>query len=93
MHAGGVDDFGAVRLDVGADGGDLVALDQDVAGREIGDIAIHRDDGAALEEGAAFVLRAHGRILPDAISAGSAARPLSLMARLELSAVMSDVDD
>ena len=34
----GVDDFGVVGLDVGADGNDAVALDEDVAGLQVRDI-------------------------------------------------------
>ena len=52
--AGGVDDFGVVGHEIRPDGDDAVALDEDVADREIGNFLIHRDDGAALEEGAAF---------------------------------------
>ena len=55
MLAGGVDHLGAIGLDVRADGHDAVAFDQDVAGSEIGNLGIHRDDGAALEEGACGV--------------------------------------
>jgi hypothetical protein len=56
----GVYDFGLAGWDVDADGDDTRALDKDVAGRQIRDIAIHRDDDASFEEGAAPVLRAHG---------------------------------
>ena len=41
-----VDDLG-IRLDVGSDLHDLVALDQDVAFRQVTNIRIHRDDGTA----------------------------------------------
>src|SRR5438132_1412951 len=43
---GDVDDLG-VRLDVGGDLHDLVALDQDVAFRQVTNIRIHRDHGTA----------------------------------------------
>ena len=55
----GVDEFGVVGLDVGAYGDDMLALNQDVAGREVGDVAIHRHNHAPLEEGAVRVMRAH----------------------------------
>src|SRR5437762_239735 len=43
---GDVHDQG-IRLDVGGDLHDLVALDQDVAFRQVTNIRIHRDDGTA----------------------------------------------
>ena len=38
----GVDDFGVVGFDVGADANDAVALHEDVAGLQVRDIGIHR---------------------------------------------------
>jgi hypothetical protein len=57
--AGGVDHLGVVHQEVRADRRDAVAVDQNVAGCEIGNSRVHRDDGAALEEGAAVLLCAH----------------------------------
>jgi len=57
--AGGVDHLSAIHLEVHADRGDPAVVDQHVAGREIGDLGVHRDDGAALEEGTAVVRLAH----------------------------------
>ena len=57
-----VDDFGAVRLDVRADRSDPVSFHKHIAGNEIWDRSIHRDDGAALEEGDGSVLGFHGRL-------------------------------
>jgi len=60
--SGGIDDFGVIGLQVGADGHDAVALDQDVAGCEIGNVGVHRDDGAALKKDGACSAR-HGELL------------------------------
>ena len=46
---GAVDDLG-VGVDVRLDGGDLVVLDQDVAGGQVPDVRVHRQDGAAPDE-------------------------------------------
>jgi hypothetical protein len=53
--ARGVNDLGAIGPDVRLDGHDAIAFDEDIAGNEIGDLGIHRYDGAALEEGACGV--------------------------------------
>ena len=59
MLAGGIDHFGAVRLEAGTDCGDAIVFDQHVASSEIGHIGIHRDDGAAFEDSAGILLRVH----------------------------------
>jgi hypothetical protein len=71
---------------LGAHGDDALALDEDVVGREVRDIALHHRYDASLEERAASVLR-RVDVFPDAISAAS---PLSIIAIVELSAFMSD---
>jgi len=48
----GINHLGTSRCDVRLDGRDAIAFDEDIPGDEIGDIGIHRYDGAALEEGA-----------------------------------------
>ncbi len=49
--AGRVDHLSAIRLEVHADRCDPAAVNQHVARREIGNVGVHRYDGAALEEG------------------------------------------
>ena len=78
----GVDHLGALCLDVGAE--------VNIADREVGDDSIHRDDGAAFEQGAGIDLRAHGPFLSSCASGPSAWRPLSRPNGLELSALASD---
>jgi hypothetical protein len=59
-----VDDFGVVGSDVGADRDDAIALNEDVAGPEVWDVGIHRNDDASFEEAAAPARLAHGKVLP-----------------------------
>jgi hypothetical protein len=56
--ARGIYNLGTTSSDVRLDGHDAIAFDEDIADNEIGDIGIHRYDGAALEE-RAFSVR-HG---------------------------------
>ena len=50
-HAGGIDDFGTRGADRFADLLDLRAIDKNIALGEVAGLAVHRDDGAALDEG------------------------------------------
>jgi len=53
--------LGILDRQAGADGGDPVAFDEDVTDLGVRTIVIHRQDGAALEQRAPCVLRAHVR--------------------------------
>jgi hypothetical protein len=57
-----VNDFCAVCLDVCAELSDPGSFHKHIAGSDIWDRSIHRDDGAALEEGDGSVLGFHGRL-------------------------------
>ena len=46
-----INNLGTTGTDVRLDCHDAIAFDEDIAGNEIGDIGIHRHNGAALEEG------------------------------------------
>ena len=59
--AGSVDRLGTVPRKVRTNGRDAATLDQNIAGRQIGNSGIHRDDRAAFEKCAAVLLRAHDR--------------------------------
>jgi hypothetical protein len=50
----GVDHLRVRSIDLGRDGGNLGAFDQQIAFHQVADFCIHTDDGAALEENAAF---------------------------------------
>jgi hypothetical protein len=56
-HAGGIDDDRIPALgracEVGTYSGDALALDQNVPGGKVTDAGVHRDDGAAADQGAA----------------------------------------
>ena len=55
-HAGGIDDdrIPAPRRagEIGSDGGDSLALDQDITGGKVADADIHRDDDSAADQDA-----------------------------------------
>ena len=56
-HDDGVERIDHLRvrgIDLGRDGGDLGAFDQQIAFHQVADLGIHADDGAALEENAAL---------------------------------------
>ena len=49
-----VDHLRARDVDLGRDGGNLGAFDQQIAFHQVADLGVHADDGAALEENAAL---------------------------------------
>jgi fructose-specific component phosphotransferase system IIB-like protein len=46
-HSLGIDDEGVCRIDLAIDAGDAIAVDQDIAGRKVAVVVVHRDDVAA----------------------------------------------
>lgn len=69
-RAGGIDDHGVARAEVGADGGDGVALDEEVAAVDDAEAGVHGDDGRAGEEDAPFVCGAAPELFEDGGAGG-----------------------
>ena len=79
-HDDGVDCIDHLRVggvDLGRDGGNLAAFDQQIAFHQVADLGIHADDGAALEQNAA--LRIAGLLAVEAaniVGQRSAGKPV-----------------
>jgi hypothetical protein len=76
---GGVDDLGVTDAEVCADGDDRAILDQHLAGVEIPELGVDRDDGTALDQRAlshACRSRGGGELVQCAVEEASVALPL-----------------
>jgi hypothetical protein len=49
-HSLGIDDEGVGRIDLVINASDAIAVDQDIAGRKVALVVVHRDDVAAFNQ-------------------------------------------